>query len=107
MLLEIKDLEPTHDFFDFFIRNKKFIYLAIFETFQGFTIESKKATLRLSLKIIAENPEPLIVHFDLSLKDSYMLSELLMPYFIDESEFEICEKITRTIQLLDELKLTP
>ncbi len=106
MLLEIKDFEPTHDFFEFLLRNKKYIYLAIFETFKGFTVESQMEKLRLSIKVLTDNPDPLIFHFDLSLNDRYMLSDLLMPYFIDESEFEICEKITKTIQLLDGLKLT-
>jgi len=103
MLLEIKDNETTTDYFDYYLRNKKFIYLAIFETFKGFTSKNNLDNLRLTIKVLAQNEKILITHYDFSFNDKYILNDLLMPYFIKENEFEICEKIKITSKKLSRI----
>ena len=103
ILLEITDNKETMDFLEFYFRNKKFIYLALIETFKGFTNKTYMDTLRLSIRVITDKKEPLLSHFDITINDKYVLNELLMPYFIQTSEFEVCEKIKIINQKLNRL----
>jgi hypothetical protein len=104
MVLEIEDKIDTIDYFNYFLRNKKFIYLAIYETFNGFSLKTYSQTLRLTIKLVTIQPEPLIIHFDFTINDKYILNDKIRPYFIDESEFEICEKIKILDNKLNRIK---
>lgn len=104
IVLEIEDKIDTIDYFNYFLRNKKFIYIAIYETFNGFSAKTYLQTLRLTIKIDTMQPEPLIIHFDFTINDNYILNDKIRPYFIDEAEFEICEKIKILDNKLNRLK---
>jgi hypothetical protein len=104
MVLEIADEIDTIDYFNYFLRNKKFIYLAIYETFNGFSVKTYLETLRLTIKLVTMQPEPLIIHFDFRINDKYILNDMIRPYFIDEAEFEICEKIRNLDNKLNWIK---
>ena len=104
MVLEIEDKIDTIDYFNYFLRNKKFIYLAIYVSFNGFSLKTYSQTLRLTIKLVTIQPEPLIIHFDFTINDKYILNDKIRQYFIDEAEFEICEKIKILVNKLNRIK---